>query len=157
MENKRYCDEIDCAWCVDPNCPHDKNKNNELDIKKSFYKDITKDKEYFEGIDCSWFKDCVYYKQLESLKLKYEILTNKFFNSESDKTRLKQENEELKKKLQYSTTWEYLNKVNKYKQVLKEIREIAKDSCENSVCHFDCKSCSDGKIVDIIDEVLKWN
>lgn len=52
--------------------------------------------------DCECIK-CVhnscYYKDLKLLQNKYDTLTNKFFNSETDKTHLKQENEKLKKEV----------------------------------------------------------
>ena len=48
--------------------------------------------------DCKDNSNC-YYKQLKRLEEKYNTLVNKFFNSETDKTRLKQENFELKESL----------------------------------------------------------
>ena len=47
---------------------------------------------------CSNYNDC-YYKQLQRLEEKYNTLVNKFFNLETDKAHLKQENFELKESL----------------------------------------------------------
>lgn len=58
-------------------------------------------------------------------------------------------------KLKENVIDEELTEPNKYKQALEEIRKIAKGACDSSVCHYDCKQCSDGKIIDKIDEVLK--
>ena len=80
----------------------------EIDKNCSYYKDIIKDEKKIEGIDCSWFKDCVYYKQLELLKAKYKnVLNLAKQNADSNEyclqeleeqfDRLKQENEQIKK------------------------------------------------------------
>lgn len=60
---------------------------------------------------------------------------------------LQEENETLKKKLQYSTTWEYFNKANRYKQALEEIRSY----CEEQNLKADYTACF---ITNRIDEVL---
>lgn len=61
-------------------------------------------KEVIEGIDCSWYEDCVYYKQLK---------------------RLQEENEKLKEKIESyncnANCYKY-KEANKYKQALEEIR-----------------------------------
>lgn len=44
--------------------------------------------------------------------------------------------------------------IDKYKQALEEIRGIAKNACDSSVCHYNCKQCSDGKIIEKINEVF---
>ena len=65
-------------------------------------------KEIIEGIDCSWYENCIYYKQCE---------------------RLKQENRELKKRceeLDKMTGIFSARLANKYKQALEEIKEITK-------------------------------
>ena len=107
--------------------------------------------------DCECTK-CVhnscYYKDLKLLQNKYDTLTNKFFNSETDKTHLKQENEKLKKEVKqigssfikkgdYARALEqeneklkqiaqhhgdmsikYTNKCAKYKQILQDIKTL---------------------------------
>ena len=85
-------------------------------------------------------------------------------------TKLKQQNEELKEILSkepkamqaFQTAYSGLKKDNEvlwgmvkdYKTALEEIREITKNACDSSVCHYNCKQCSDGKIIEKINEVL---
>lgn len=79
--------------------------------------------------DCSQCPNC-YFKQLQRLKEKYDTLTNKFFNSETDKTRLKQENKRLKENYRLGCLeCEYKNTkadVDKYKQALEKISKYCK-------------------------------
>lgn len=101
---------------------------------------------------CEQIPNC-YYKQLKRLQEKYDSLTNKFFNSETDKTRLEQENLILKEKVQiaqnsdkktveilqenihlkeqlsanplFTDSWNNRLRADKYKQALQKIKDYA--------------------------------
>lgn len=60
--------------------------------------------EIIEGIDCSWYEDCIYYKHCK---------------------RLKQENEALRRTIKDVNIVGVVEQSKKYKQALEEIREIA--------------------------------
>jgi len=101
-------------------------------------------KRYYESDVCPMcekINNC-YYKQLKRLEEKYDTLTNKFFNSETDKTRLEQENKELEKKLnafvEHSKTEsdKVYYKMLDYKTVLEEIKKIAEDVEDASSIRF---------------------
>ena len=149
----------------------------EIIIDCAFYKDgvcaspINNTCKYCKNIDVS---KC-YHKQLQRLQEKYDTLTNKFLNSETDKTRLKQENEKLKEELQKAMDnyveldllrkkseellikdAEYwLNNRNEicketeiYRKALEEIRKMVNR-------HLDAKEiCYGYQVVDKINEVL---
>ena len=140
-----------------------------------------KSKEIIEGIDCSWFKDCVYYKQLELLKKKYtNVLNLAKQNADSNEyclqeleeqfNRLKKENEELKNRLKtlddeefvYEVTEiEYNNfkKMNEYKQALEEIKNFSENFCSNNCPYYTDKEsnvCNDGCLLDdIVNPIIK--
>ena len=100
----------------------------------------------------------VYLSELQRLRERYDTLTNKFLNSETDKTRLKQENEKLKEERDFwckksgdfeSFLDRITNKEDDYRKALEEIREIAEKEL------YLKQNSSLTKIIDKINEVLK--
>ena len=69
--------------------------------------------EQITGIDCSWFSDCIYFKQLCKLKLKVDGI--------------RQENERLKAELKTydKAQYEEFKRAEQYRQTLQEIKDIA--------------------------------
>lgn len=99
-----------------------------VDVSKcKHYDDICYEEDRFP-LSCKG-NDCMF-KQLKRLQEKYDTLTNKFFNSETDKTRLEQENEKIKK--QYNCyacgnckgTEDYINLEKHHKGLRKRFDEI---------------------------------
>ena len=126
---------------------------------------------------CKENKDC-YYKQLKRLQEKYDTVVNKFFNSETDKTRLQAENEELKaglckqcdfQKQYFSETKKLLannnslcNKIQIYeadearmRKALEEIQRVAEEQIKRYPGSFKIKDAEYYTIIEICDEVLK--
>ncbi len=108
---------------------------------------------------CKWHNDC-YYKQLKRLQEKYDTLTNKFFNSETDKTRLEQENKELRREIvELRKDCNHCN-FYKYRSALEEIKEDMEQdtTCESRECGCDdyakCLNCIKETILNKINEVL---
>ena len=64
MNNKElnYCDEIDCAWCADTNCPKTQIIVDDVDVSKCKYYHLEKCTKI--GLPCSSDKNC-YYKLLQ--------------------------------------------------------------------------------------------
>jgi len=69
---------------------------------------------------CRENKDC-YYKQYWQLKEKYDTLTNKFFNSETEKTHLQTENEKKDNLLKWLITQQYYILPKNIKLKIKEV------------------------------------
>lgn len=133
--------------------------NGEPDTLCHCYKDM-----YGFDTNCKYneaAKNC-YYKQLKRLQEKYDTVVNKFFNSETDKTRLQAENEELKKRdkenLHYLACM--TSQRNKLKLSLEEIREIMQENCnqcfeiDNFTKPDDCGICEWARVLKVIKELL---
>ena len=86
----------------------------------------------YTSYKCEDDKDC-YYKQLKRTELAFE---------------------NLKRRGTIPIVFIDKKLVDKYSDALKQIKRIAEGACDSSVCHYDCKQCSDGKIIDKISEVL---
>lgn len=76
-------------------------------------------------IECEPSKNC-YYKQFKRLQEKYDTLTNKFLNAETDKTRLEQENKELKE-LNKKICEDWTKEIEFYWNTFKEIKNKAEN------------------------------